>query len=167
MLSVIAGAMLFTVSLYVGAGIRAYHRTRRKLFEELLSFNRIFGEEINYLKTPVRQIVKDFISDKNGELCKILTTFLTVLEKEVIYTADKIVAEIKNPYIKKEENKLIAEYLNTLGKSDAATQMVSIKHYGIKFEEAFSKAKEDAKVIGELSYKLGILIGIALMIIVV
>ena len=166
MISLISGGLLFIASLYLGVGIRAYHRTRKRFYEELLTFNRILGEEISYLKTPVKQIVKDFITDKKGELSVMLAKFLDVMETEVIYTADKIAQDIKTPYVTKEECRLIGEYFCALGKSDAATQMLTIKHYGIKFEEIFKKAREEAQTTGELAYKLGILIGIGLMIIV-
>ena len=73
---------------------------------------------------------------------------------------------IRSPYLSKDERRLIGEYLGSLGKSDASAQTAVIKHYDIKFQESYSKSVQEALSAGEPAYKLGILIGIALMIIV-
>lgn len=167
MLSVIAGALLFVGSLYTGAGVKRYYKIRMRYFEETVNLCNLLTDEITNLKTPLLKIFDNFILTKKDELSKHIATFSELLQREVTPDKSAVLNILDVFYLKRAERSVIADFLLTLGKSRAESQASNIKHYQNKLDELFKRAKEAYRVQGTLAYKLGILLGIALMIIVV
>ncbi|MDR3263527.1 MAG: stage III sporulation protein AB [Clostridiales bacterium] len=167
MLSLIAGAFLFIGCLYGGAGIKHYYKVRAEYFEEINNLCNMLIDEITHLKTPLIKIFENFTYMKKDEFSKHINAFSELLRREVIAERASLLAITDTVYLKKEERTIIADFLSLLGKSHSESQVINIKHYKNKFEEISLKAKEAYKVQGTLAYKLGILLGIALMIITI
>ncbi|MDR1906554.1 MAG: stage III sporulation protein AB [Clostridiales bacterium] len=167
MLSIAAGAALFVACLYGGVGIKHYYKTRAEYFARINDFCNLLIDEISNLKTPLIKILENFAFLKKDELSKHITAYAEVLSRDVIPYEEQIRELLSSPYLKKEEIRLIADFLMILGRSRSESQVANIKHYKNKFEEVSKKAGEAYTVQGALAYKLGILLGIALMIIVV
>ncbi|MDR3293020.1 MAG: stage III sporulation protein AB [Clostridiales bacterium] len=167
MLSLIAGAALFVACLYGGAGIRRYYKVRSGYFEEINNLCGMLIDEIANLKTPLEKILENFTFLKRGEIVRQIDAYRTLLKTEVIASRESVMKVVDSAYLKKEEKLILTDFFMLLGRSHAESQIVNIKHYKLKFEEIGAKAKEAYRVQGALAYKLGILLGIALMIIVV
>jgi stage III sporulation protein AB len=167
MLSLIAGASLFVGSLYGGVGIRHYYKTRAEYFEGLSNLCNLLIDEIVHLKTPLFKILDNFTYMKKDEFSKHINAFAALLKDEVIADREKVLKILECVYLKKGERLVVADFLMILGRSHSESQAANIGHYKNKFEEIAGKAKEAYRVQGSLAYKLGILLGIALMIIVV
>lgn len=167
MLSLIVGASLFVGSLYGGAGIRHYYKTRAEYFEGLNNLCNLLLDEIVHLKTPLFKIFDDFAYMKKDEFSKHINAFAALLKEDVIADREKVLKILECVYLKKEERLIAADFLMILGRSHSESQAANIRHYKNKFEEIAAKAKESYRVQGGLAYKLGILLGIALMIIAV
>ncbi|MDR2047007.1 MAG: stage III sporulation protein AB [Clostridiales bacterium] len=166
MLSVIAGALLFLGSLYGGVSIRHYYKTRARYFEELNNLCNLLIDEIIHLKTPLLKILKNFTSMKKDEFSKHTDAFAELLRREVLADRESVLKILDCAYLKKDERIIVADFFMILGRSHSDSQEANIKHYRNKFLEAGGKAEEAYRVKGNLAYKLGILLGIALMIIV-
>ena len=62
---------------------------------------------------------------------------------------------------------IIQNCFNSIGKTDAATQLTNLKNSKIYAEGMLKRAEKEYKTKGQLYGKLGILLGLAVMIIVV
>ncbi|MDR2091564.1 MAG: stage III sporulation protein AB [Clostridiales bacterium] len=167
MFSLIAGASLFVGSLYGGAGVRHYYKTRAEYFEGLNNLCNLLIDEIVHLKTPLFKILDNFTYMKKDEFSKHVNAFAALLKEEIIANRESVLKILECVWLKKEERVVIADFLMILGRSHSESQAANIGHYKNKFAEIAAKAKEAYKVQGGLAYKLGILLGIALMIVVV
>jgi stage III sporulation protein AB len=167
MLSIIIAGALFAACLYGGAAVRAYYKSRSVYFASLHDFASVFIDEISYLKTPVPKVIAAFSPDKKTELTAHLQKYKDALEADVIVSEERIAKMLSTIHLKKSEKTKIAAFLYNLGKSDASSQVASIKHHLTAFAKQKEKTAEDFRVLGNLYYKLAILLGIALMIIVV
>ncbi|MDR1940311.1 MAG: stage III sporulation protein AB [Clostridiales bacterium] len=167
MISLIAGTLLFVGCLYGGAGVRHYYKVRAAYFDELNNLCNLLIDEITHLKTPLIKILEDFAYMKKSEFSKHISVFKETLKTEVLADKRSIEQIIDAAYLRRDEKIIIADFLSLLGKSHSQSQIINIKHYKNKFEEISVKARETYRVQGSLAYKLGILLGIALMIITV
>ena len=73
--------------------------------------------------------------------------------------------QIELKHLKKSEVDYLDSYLNTIGKSDKATQLKFLEKIELEIGGELKKAKEEAIKYKSLYVKLGFLIGIAILII--
>lgn len=166
MISLIAGAILFFCSAYIGIEIRKYYRKRVRFFSLWLEFIDQLTTQISYLRTPLYEIIDSFLKDKKGEFCDVLLKYKGQISK--IDDCDKSINSHcdKLGFLKAQEKELFNGFFKMLGKTDWNTQVLNLKNYRQNVLEIQQLTIKNLKQNGFLAYKLGILIGIAILIIV-
>ena len=81
--------------------------------------------------------------------------------------AEEVLSDVRSNVLRDEDNLIIASFLFALGKSDLENEITNIKRYQDVFEEKKRKYESDLNKKGDMYYKLFVLLGITLMILVV
>lgn len=133
----------------------------------------VMGKILSFSHTEKREFYEDFL------------LFLSVLEKEVGFTKNsfpKTVEEFKNKRLfyevltkKKKMPKMFSEsektlftsFFNGFGRADAATETKRINLTKKEVEEELKSAKEKEKKYKPLYFKLGILLGLLIYIVLI
>lgn len=160
MLNFAVGIVLFALSSFFGLNYKKKCRERTKFYKELYEFTLLLYEQISYAKTPLPQIIKSFILLKESMFSELLMKFGEEIERGVK-------SEYAIKFITEKELMEVLTFLRGLGKTDAENQMISLgeSKQWINAKKEFAEKEEQTK--GKLYYKLAIIIGIALLIIVI
>ena len=139
-------------STFIGIYVSKEIKNRERFFLEWIEYNKFLIQRISFFKEPIYKITKDFYKDRKDSL------FVLLLKD---YINNKTINCFKKDKIK------IQEYFNTLGSLDYTNQLNYLKSELINLEEKYKEVKLDMKTKGNLYPKLGLIIGIALMILMV
>ncbi|NCA67507.1 MAG: hypothetical protein EOM87_05530 [Clostridia bacterium] len=154
------GIMLFAVSTYFGLYYRRRCRLRAQLYAELYEFSLYLTEQISYSKTPLPLIFSTFSLGKNTEFAALLLEYSKEFEQ-------KEPTEYALKHINDREKSEILSFFRGLGKTDVDNQIkkLSEQKQWIKNKKEITQTEETTK--GKLYFKLAVIIGIALLIIVI
>lgn len=162
MLTIIAGSMLFIASSYIGMQVKRHYAKRKQYIADLLEFIEHYENQISYLKTPLNEIIAKYCDNKKGEIVK-------MLHRLIEYLNNKKLGEetLQSSLLSRGENQAIMSYFLAIGASNMANELNKIKSIKGVIISMLGKSREQYNKNGLLAYKLGVLIGIALMLIVV
>lgn len=166
MLEIIAGALLMTACAYGGVSIKRIFRIRRDTAAFFEEFVQLLKTEVRHLKTPVAQVIELYCAGKKGTGCDMLKKFLASRADGVL-TASELKGRIKSIYLSEADNMLIASFLFALGRYDYESELMLLERYSTQFTARKKTAEDELVKKGGMYYKLGVLMGLALMIIVV
>lgn len=163
MLELILGGILFACCAYTGIGIRSYYRKRKEIYEQYAGYLDYLQEDIGFLKTPLVESTREYCRGKKGEFIKILSRYCAMLEEGKTGRAefDELFA---SPYVEKRQRKEIASVFYGLGKVDADTQTENLRKARAAVETPLNFYKKKYETTGTLAFKLGVVLGIAAMI---
>lgn len=156
MSSLIVGAALFVCCAYVGFGICDLYKRRSAFFDALIEYLDSLERGISYAKTPLPKLTEDFAADKKGELFMLLRKFAGDIR-----AGQK--TEFKSPIFSAYEKRRVVEMLDSLGKYDTDTQLTELRRYRALFAPTREIAVKKYSTTGKLAAKLGVLVGIAVM----
>lgn len=161
-LRLIGGGLLAMVACYIGVLIKKRYKQRQVFFKSASDFAKRLKSELTTLKTPMPDAVKSFLKDRKGE-------FESVLEKwlESAKLLDQTVLEktLELPLLKSEEKSEVFAFLSPLGKSVLDEQIAHISYFQTVFETRAQECEKDSKRIGNMYFKLCVLLGFALLLI--
>ena len=148
-LSIFAGVCAFFSVAFVGLWLKRRLLRKAAFYEDYYSYLVYASEKISYERMPVTEINRTFLKGKTSEFCRFLY------------------GEKVTPPLSDEEFGAIESYLAGIGKTDAETQIASLnaKVAEIKChtESECVKYKKD----GALYFKLSVLLGIVIFIILI
>lgn len=165
MLKIFVGALLFVCCGYVGYGVNAYYRRRSSLLSEMIGYIDALEKGISFLQSPLREITCSYVADKKSDAAKMLSGYVGLLEKGGFSKQDCLKA-VNTKLLTGYEKNLVAEMLYSLGRSDLDTQLSELSKYRANLSPIAESAKDNFKKYGALSFKLGILAGLAAMLLV-
>ncbi len=160
MLSFATGIALFALSAYFGLLYKKRYKQRALFYAEMYDFAIYLTEQIAYSKTPLPVIFKSFAAGKESIFRCLINDYCA----ELIENAPK---EYAIKHLGQGETREVIEFLRGLGKTDAENQLRNLseqkQRIGTKKEIT---ASEEIKR-GKLYFKIAVIIGIALLIIVI
>jgi len=152
-LRLVAGGLIAIACTYIGLVIKRRYKARAEFFCEAKEYFVFFERELVYNKTPVPKINDEFSRDRSGEFVKFL------LQSRSGET------EKREPYfLKKEETNRLKTALSGLGKSGYEEQQKYVARWKSEMTELSDKAAADNKKYGGMYFKLCVLLGIAVVI---
>lgn len=166
MLSVVAGALLMTAAALTGLAIKKSFRTRMSVFTDACDFCAYYKREISSLKTPLDEILRAYCKEGKGVFSGIMKKYYAGMSVG-FSNAEEVLSDVRSNALRDEDNLIIASFLFALGKSDLENEITNIKRYQDVFEEKKRKYESDLNKKGDMYYKLFVLLGITLMILVV
>lgn len=149
----------------MGYGINAYYRRRSSLLTEILGYIDALEKGISFLQSPPLEITSSYVADRKSDSSKILSEYVELLKKGEFSKQDCLKA-VNTKLLTGYEKNVVAEMLFSLGRSDLDTQLAELLKYRANLTPISESAKQNYKKYGALSFKLGILAGLAAMLLV-
>lgn len=130
------------------------YRARKSYFSQLSVFNEKYLNELDYARRPIGT----FLSEQNfeGDFAKTV--------KEYVKSRQ---ANVKYSYLTKDERGACEDYFSMLGKGDAPSQRSYFSSRKAEIEQKRAESEKEAKSRGALYVKLGLLAGLAFVILIV
>ena len=154
-LRIVAGGLIALVCAYVGVLVKRRYRAREKFYCEALEYFNFFERELTFKKTPMPDINNAFSMAHSGEFAKLLKE-PAQLDKKSAYT-----------YLKQAEKDSVKSALKGLGTSVYHEQLAYVKRWQAEMQESADRCGKENKKYGGMYFKLCVLLGIALLILVV
>ncbi len=151
------GTLIVVFTSVIGYIFSLKYKRKRVFFSDLLSFHERYLSELNYTKRPIYEII-DTINPKN-DLYECLQEWLKIENK------NEISIDVK--YLKQTDIDFFKEYLLSLGKGNSYTQKEVYEAKTDTIKKFYNESKENEKKYTNLYVKLGILIGLTLIILIV
>lgn len=151
--------LIFTTS--IGYLLASKYRNRKLFFNQFFQFNERFLREIEYSKRPIKEFVQSYAY--KGDFSEVLNKYLENLGNFDDFLS--VFPEIG--CLENEEIRVICDYFNLLGKGDSYTQKSYFSTVSLQIEEYKKKSENDYKRYADLYVKLGVLFGLAIIIVIV
>ena len=153
-LKLLIGGLVIAFCIFLGYLAAGKYRSRKKFFTQLASFNERYLTELCYARKPLPEFLREY-------------PYAGDFEKTISGFSEKRETDLKLNYLTKEEKKLCADYFGMLGKGDAVSQKSYYSAQKAELEAKKSASEKEAKSRGELYIKLGLLAGLAFVILIV
>ncbi len=163
MLKLAIGGILCFISAYLGIIGKSYYDKRYRYLSDFNDFLLLLIDGISYAKDRLPEITKKYIASSKGEFSRNLNNYIVVIEST--QEKEKISKCFDSKYLKKIDKAYLSEFFTALGKFDYDTQLSRLNLCKAEMEKTLIKAEKDCKSTGNLLSKLGLLLGIAIMII--
>ncbi|MBO7222473.1 MAG: stage III sporulation protein AB [Clostridia bacterium] len=162
-LRLIAGGILALVSSYIGLLFKKGYKENTAIYKGLKEFCDQFKTELTYEKTAVIDFCSKFSKGQRG-VTDLINEYTASLQKEGQFHRD--VENWELAHLKDDEKQEIVTFFNGLGKSPTKEQLAFVEKYGELFKSRLANAIEQEKKKGNMYFKLFVLLGVALMVIV-
>ena len=150
-LRIIGGGLIALVCAYVGVLVKRRYKTREKFFKDACDYFSFFEKELTFKKTPLPEINKAFAKTRDGDFALLVAN-----------SAEKP----RLSFLKPDEKQSVDSALAGLGKSVYDEQVAFVKRWQAEFKEKADKCASENKKYGGMYFKLCVLLGIALLILI-
>ena len=157
--------LLFSLCVAVGYMFSLKYKKRQKFFSSLIMLAEKLDVEINYSRERLKILIQDFDEKQKKTLYGIDTNYISYLNSEVELSSQNLFKNIN--FLKDSEKDLIYIFFKNLGRSDVENQSKEIKSYVKRFEEQSKICDNDNKKYGSLCTKLGVVVGLFLIIVLI
>lgn len=164
-LRLVAGGLLALVCCYAGVLIKRHYADREKFYTDAEAFAAYVSSELGFRKTTLPVLIAGFSEGKKGAFPEMLGRFTGALslaggqQGAAVSAADSL-------KLKPDEKKEMKEFLSALGRTALDDQLSSASHWKEVFAAKRSKCAEETKRLGGMYFKLAVLLGIALIVLV-
>ena len=163
-LRLIAGGLLALVSSYIGILVKNGYKEKTRIYKDLVLFTEEFKRDLSFQKTALTDFCTSFADGKKSKIKELLQEYVDELKKAGQFSRDADKWSLA--HLKKDEKEEVLTFLNGLGKTPTAEQISFVERSGERFKERLKQAEENEKKKGNMFFKLFVLLGIALMVIV-
>ena len=153
-LKFVLGALVIAFCTLLGYFAAGKYRSRKSFFTQLYAFNEKYLAELKFSRKPLSLFLKEF--SFSGDMAATFGEFQKSRAIKVNYS-----------YLTESEQKFAAEYLNMLGRGDSHSQSGYFSAQAAGLLESKKKSEADAKSYTDLYLKLGLLAGLAFVILIV
>lgn len=160
MIRLICGGIIAISVAYIGLGIKKYYVSREKYFEKIIDLIEALSANISYLKKPIPNVIAEFTAGGKGELIRELNEYNAYLSN-----ADYArISSIKTPLLKAVERQTVIEMLSAIGRADSKTELDMLNGYKAKFKAMHEVSVKQRATTGALAFKLSVLLGVVVLI---
>lgn len=164
MLRLLLGAALFVCCGYAGYAVNAHYRKRSNLLDGIVGYIDALDKGISYLQSTLCELTKAYSSDKKGDCAAIFSAYVRLLEQGS-FSKEDCMKTVATRLLTGYEKSVVADMLFSLGKSDYDTQLSDLAKFRAVLDPIAQTSKQNYKKYGGLSFKLGILAGLAALLI--
>lgn len=161
---VLSVIVLFGCS-YVGYGLGQYYIMRHQFIGALITFLQVLKVDISYLKDDLIKVIETHKKNCPTSLQTVLKSYLKTLTEQETITVESLKNNIKTPYLEEPEYGTLLQFFESLGKSDVTSQLELLDQFLAFFHRYYKNAETQKKKYAGLFSKLGVLLGIFLMVI--
>lgn len=158
---------IFLASTYIGILISNRYKNRVKDLKEFKSFINIINTKIRYTYEPIGEICEDLSKMSDSNIGKIFykVRFL-IKDKSITKSWEEAIDEYGNNF-SKEDKDIIKNLGRMLGKTDIEGQASEIEQLQEFLKMQIEKAEKDKQKNEKLYKSLGMVIGLAIIIILI
>lgn len=138
----------------IGYAFAGKYRSRKKFYHQFYQFNERYLNELSYARKPISAFLKEY--EYTGDFAKTIKNYHENRNTAVAYS-----------YLTKEENAACTDYFSMLGKGDSLSQKTYFSSKKSMLEEKRNDGDKQAKARGSLYLKLGLLAGLAIVILII
>ncbi len=142
-------ALIVAFCTFLGYLAAGKYRLRRKFYAQMFTFNERYLNELAYTRRTLRELIGEV--SESGD-------FYALLQKR---------EEVSLRYLTEQEKKDCADYLQMLGAGDSYSQKNYFSAKKNALGEKKAESEKEAKDRGGLYVKLGLLAGLAFVILIV
>lgn len=153
MLSLIAGVILFFLCAYVGFCLRKFYKDKKAYFKEIEAFLLYYENTVRYLKEPLSVLSEKYAPQFSKPFAQDICQFSQTRK------------ELGGIYLNKAEKQTVSRFFNALGDNDLTGELNAVKSFRESFAPICESICKKCDNNASLSYKLSILLGVAVMII--
>ncbi len=153
-IKLLISAFIIAFCIFLGWFAAEKYRHRRKFFSAFLTFNERYLGELGFQRRPLATAVKEYGGE--GDFGKSLSAY--VLSRKV---------SLNYAYLTEDERKYCADYFSMLGRGDAKVQTAYFTAQAGELQGRKTDSESECKKRGELYFKLGLLAGLAFVILIV
>ena len=153
-IKLILSVLIIAFCTLLGYVAASKYRSRKQFYAQFQVFNERYLTELSYSRRPLSAMLKEF--GGGGDFEKLLKKF-----------SETRTPECKFSYLTKEERSETGEYLTMLGRGDSHSQHEFFASKKGMLSEKKAESELEAKKRGDLYLKLGLLAGLAFVILIV
>lgn len=140
---------------YIGYSIMSYFKNRKSFFNDLVSFCKSYISEIKFSKENISKIIEKFYTSYKMPFKNFL----------LHYNQNKLI--MKSNFLNNHELCEIKNFFDQLGSKDINGELLHINNYLTTFEKFSQSASQDLDKKGKLYFKLILILGALLLLIIV
>ncbi len=152
MIKVIYLLTMFVGFSYFGIAIGRNYSKKEQFLCEVLSFLNILSNNIKFNKSKLSGVIVENVDNFKTDLKNVLNGFL---KNEIVEV----------PFLTKYENQKLHEFLNSVGMYDVEGELSNIERYKQIFSNFYNESLVNVKKYGVLYSKLGVMLGLIVVII--
>lgn len=157
MISLVAGGLIAVAFTLVGMSINRRYKLRKEAFQTLYDFSVKLKGDISYLKTNLPTVIKNYF---DGGKSPIGQAMLKYAESP----SENFVPDIS--FFKDKEKKEVTKYLYAIGSLPYSESLNMTDRMIENYKQLKEKSEIEAKKLGSMYFKLLVLLGFAIMLIV-
>lgn len=147
------GTIFIIISIFLGYRLSTRYTEKKDFYKNFKLFNNKLENEVSFSNNTILSIIKQ--SDIN-------VLFYNLLSQKILNGQEGNIS-----FITKDEKEYFYNYLETIGKTDKATQLKLINATKIYLTEKLKISEEDEKKYKTLYIKMGFLIGLLIFILII
>lgn len=149
---------------FIGFGISNYYRERKKFFFELKNLLSTLNTDINFSSKKLNQIFSSNLWC-SGDLKKLIENYKSIINSDK--SLDKKALFNKIDVLNEQEKESIYLFFKQLGRVDVYNQVKIIESFNHICDEFYIQAKSDSVKYCTLYTKLGVIIGIFVVLLII
>ena len=153
-LKIIICIAVVAFSTVLGYLLAGKYRARKKFYEQFCQFNKQYLNELSYTRKPLPDFLKEH--EYSGDFAKAIQKCVESQESAVRFA-----------YLNKEEKAACSNYFSMLGRGDAHSQKTYFGSQTQLLEAKQAEGEKQAKSRTSLYIKLGLLLGLAIVILII
>ena len=154
--------LILTFAVFMGWIISSKYIKRDSFFKSLVSFCDTSSNEINFLHTKLLELIDK--ESNRGDFSDFLNLFKTFLQTSQKKEEFKENVSKRFSYLKREEVESLCNFFCSVGGKDIESELANIKNYKVQFVDI---QKEEKKKYAGLYFKLSILMGVVVSILII
>lgn len=162
-LRLIAGGLLALICCYGGILIKRHYAEREKFYRDAEAFAGYLISEVGFRKTSLPAVITQFAEGKKGAFARTLTAFAAALS---LGTPQERAASdaAEGAKLRADEKRELKEFFASLGKTALADQLGGAGRAQAAFAARRARCAEETVRLGGMYFKLAVLLGIALIV---
>ena len=157
MISLVAGGLIAVAFTLVGMSINRRFKMRKEAFASLYDFSVKLKGDISYLKTNLPSVIKSHFENNKSPVAQSMLKYAENPSSE-------FVPEIG--CFKESEKKEVTKYIYSIGSLPYAESLNMTDRMIENYKQLKEKSETEAKKLGSMYFKLLVLLGFAIMLIV-
>lgn len=160
------GCIVCGCGTVIGSIICAQYRSRRQFAEDWHAFCVYLRQQIGYLHTPLEQIASEYIQEHRKS---VFTDYLQEYAKIITVGSiqrDAITKLSAHAEVTANMREKLTAFFVALGRTDEQSQIQSLAYDSQVLQTYADECRDKEKKQGNLAWKLGFLLGLAVMILI-